>query len=256
MGCPTGFLSLLLFTSVDFSTSSSCFLYRQLLSFKENEARPYRQLCKRRKHFFLCASFRKKALLRIQFLKDELSKKPLSVHKKVSTAFSLKFTLITSFWPKKNIENRANNTYLLISFSILQFSFILLVLCLSFYVPHNLPKKLFSVDILKFHVLQSPTALPNYVSSVQFTVLRGHRKMGNRKVFESLQNQSTWACVTWTEPWTPSLAETPWPSCAIDFSVSVCLHLFLCLFCLLCCNLSHYFISHPSQTQWEGYFLL
>lgn len=41
-----------------------------------------------------------KALLRIQFLETEPSRKPLSVHKKVSTAFSLKFTLITSFWPK------------------------------------------------------------------------------------------------------------------------------------------------------------
>lgn len=141
--------------------------------------------------FFFVPHSGKKHSLRIQFLKAELSKKPLNVHKKVSTAFSLKFTLITSFWPKKNIENKANNTYLLISFSILQFKFILLVLCLSFYAPHNLPKKLFSVDILKLHVLQSPTALPNYVSSVQFTMLRGHRKMGSRKVFESLQNQST-----------------------------------------------------------------
>lgn len=42
-----------------------------------------------------------KALLRIQFLEAEPSKKPLSVHKKVSTAFSLKFTLITSFWHKR-----------------------------------------------------------------------------------------------------------------------------------------------------------
>lgn len=87
-------------------------------------------------------------------------------------------------------------------------------------------------------------------------MVRGHRKTGNRKVFESLQNQSTRACVTWTELPTPSLAETPWPSCAIDFSISACLHLFLCLLCLLYCNLSHYFISYPSQTQWEGYFCL
>lgn len=80
--------------------------------------------------------------------------------------------------------------------------------------------------------------------------------MGNRKVFESLQNQSTWACVTWTKPPTPSLSETPWPCCTIDFSISACLHLLLCLFCLLYCNLSHYFFSHPSRTQWEGYFCL
>lgn len=42
-----------------------------------------------------------KALLRIQFPQAKPSKRPLSVHKKVSAAFSLKFTLITSFWPKK-----------------------------------------------------------------------------------------------------------------------------------------------------------
>lgn len=42
-----------------------------------------------------------KALLRIQFLEAEPSKKPLIVHKKVSTAFSLKLTLVTSFWPKR-----------------------------------------------------------------------------------------------------------------------------------------------------------
>lgn len=94
-------LSLLLFTHVAFSTSSSCFLYRQLLSFKENEAGPYRQVCKESKHFFLlCPSFRKKHSWGFSFWRLNLSKTPVSVHK-VSTAFTLKFTLVTSFWPKR-----------------------------------------------------------------------------------------------------------------------------------------------------------
>lgn len=122
------------------------------------------------------------------------------------------------------------------------------------------PKSYFQLTLLDFmcfrHLLFYQTMSLVYNTHTQQQCW-GHRKMGNRKVFESLQNRSTWACVTWTEPATSSLAETPWPSidCAINFSVSACLHLFLCLFCLYC-NLSHYFISHPSQTQWEGYFLL
>lgn len=113
---------------------------------------------------------------------------------------------------------------------------------------------LFSLYILTFYVLQPLAALPNYASSLQLThitVLGDHRKMRNRKVFEKtelstsplktkLSRPMLPQLIGWTESLTPSLAETPWPPCAIDFSISPCLH-FLCLSCLLYCNLSQVF---------------
>lgn len=86
--------------------------------------------------------------------------------------------------------------------------------------------------------------------------------MGNRKVKPELFTSPLKAELSrpmlpqpigWTESSTPSLAETPWPPCAIYFSVSPCLHS-LCLSCLLYSNLSLLFpLPSTTDTGLYGY---
>lgn len=70
---------------------------------QEKLGRALQATVQRQKTFLSSLSLtQEKALLRIQFLQAEPSKRPLNVYKKVSDAFSVKFTLITSFWPRKH----------------------------------------------------------------------------------------------------------------------------------------------------------
>lgn len=126
-------------------------------------------------------------------------------------AFSLKLPQSLSSDQKGSLlRNRANSTHLPINFSKFFFNFIFFTSPLTILQSSSFALK----DIFRGHsdtsrASRPPAALLNRASSVQptgLTVLGGHRKMGNRKVFRrnsedrilplSPQKWSKQACVT------------------------------------------------------------
>lgn len=128
--------------------------------------------------------------------------------------------------------------------------------CLNFTLLTLYPKSYFQLTFLDFmcfsHLLLSKSCL-------QCTI---HTHNSIKRTYENGEQKSFWNN---SKPKYIGLCYLNWTSNTFTSRVMTllcnwfrCLSMstLICLFCLLYCNLGHYFIFHPSQTQWEDYFLL